>query len=303
MMDNESNTKWKLYRDFVSGHFGSVEFIHDANYFDYQLNLPVQVPNIIGTIDSTPHLVRRTQATVRQDPADFVRVVVPRAGEVLLEQGDKRTSLQPGQFAIYDASRPVTIGARTNYSNTIVSLPRSLVSTSVPNLMNLSGVKLDRNSPTNRVFFSLIFELERVGPELGSQELKSFIPGVASALGVVLATATNQLDNSTILLTHLMKKIEDRIRDPDLRLEDVAAAEGISTRSIGRAFQQVGKTPWGWVVEKRLQGVAYDLRATSNASRSLTDIAMSWGFNNMSHFSRAFKNRFGQTPSEWRFQI
>jgi len=35
-------------------------------------------------------------------------------------------------------------------------------------------------------------------------------------------------------------------------------------------------------------------------TRPITDIALSWGFNNLSHFSRVFREHTGMSPSEFR---
>jgi len=37
-----------------------------------------------------------------------------------------------------------------------------------------------------------------------------------------------------------------------------------------------------------------------HAARSITDIALSWGYNDPAHFSRVFRKQSGATPSEWR---
>lgn len=302
-MDKESESRWKLYREFVSDHFGEVDFVNDATHFSSRIDLPVLVPHNFGTVHSTPHLVQTTRAAARRNQSEFVRVVIPRAGEVLLEQGDRRVALEPGRFAIYDAMHPVSIGARKDYSSTMLSLPRALVAQSILNLRDLTAVSLDQSVATSRVFLSLVFELEQVGAELGASGLDSYMSTLASTLAVALGTVSNTVDDNSALLKHLMVKMDARIRDPELRLEDIAMAEGISTRGIRRAFQQAGATPWGWVIEKRLQGVAHDLRVTGFATRSVTDIAFSWGFNNISHFGRAFRKRFGVSPTEWRHAV
>ncbi|MCJ9728672.1 AraC family transcriptional regulator [Bradyrhizobium sp. PRIMUS42] len=32
----------------------------------------------------------------------------------------------------------------------------------------------------------------------------------------------------------------------------------------------------------------------------MTDVALRWGFNDLSHFSRSFRRRFGMSPREYR---
>ena len=43
-----------------------------------------------------------------------------------------------------------------------------------------------------------------------------------------------------------------------------------------------------------------DLRQGAQDSRPITDIALSWGFNNLSYFSRVFREHTGCSPSEYR---
>jgi AraC-like DNA-binding protein len=36
------------------------------------------------------------------------------------------------------------------------------------------------------------------------------------------------------------------------------------------------------------------------AAAHISDIAFAWGFNDLAHFSRIFKQKFGASPREWR---
>lgn len=56
----------------------------------------------------------------------------------------------------------------------------------------------------------------------------------------------------------------------------------------------------GFMREQWLQKCAGELRGLDPTSRSVTDIAFSWGVNSSAHFSRLFSERFGVTPREYR---
>jgi AraC-like DNA-binding protein len=45
-----------------------------------------------------------------------------------------------------------------------------------------------------------------------------------------------------------------------------------------------------------------DLQSSTPKARPITDIAVSWGFGNPSHFSRLFKEHTGASPSDFRNQ-
>ena len=83
----------------------------------------------------------------------------------------------------------------------------------------------------------------------------------------------------------------------DARLEDLAAATGLSPWHLARAVtQKTGLPPHAHLLEHRCRA-ARDLLA---GPRSLADIAVSVGFADQSHLTRVFRARFGLTPGGWR---
>lgn len=73
---------------------------------------------------------------------------------------------------------------------------------------------------------------------------------------------------------------------------------GRSLSTFKREFRQhYGVSPGRWLLEQRLECAARLLSATST---SITDVVYECGFEHPAHFTRAFKLRFGQTPTEYR---
>jgi AraC family transcriptional regulator, exoenzyme S synthesis regulatory protein ExsA len=71
-----------------------------------------------------------------------------------------------------------------------------------------------------------------------------------------------------------------------------------SLSSFKREFRKrYGTSPGKWLLERRLERSASLLQATG---MSVTEIMFECGFEDPSHFSRAFKDRFGQAPSAFR---
>lgn len=86
--------------------------------------------------------------------------------------------------------------------------------------------------------------------------------------------------------------------DTDVRLTTLAAEVGLSPFHFARAFKaSVGLAPHQYVSEMRLETARTLLTATT---RSLTDIALSLGYDSSSHFSNAFRRRFAVSPSRFR---
>jgi AraC-like DNA-binding protein len=55
-----------------------------------------------------------------------------------------------------------------------------------------------------------------------------------------------------------------------------------------------------WVWGRRLQRSREQLADPALAARAVSEIAYAQGFSDCAHFSRRFKARFGQSPSDYR---
>ena len=81
-------------------------------------------------------------------------------------------------------------------------------------------------------------------------------------------------------------------------VEKFAQLTGRSLAGFKRDFQKRFHTsPGKWLLEKRLQ---QSMALLKNRGKSVAETAFESGFENSSHFSRSFKQRFGMSPMEAR---
>jgi AraC-like DNA-binding protein len=84
----------------------------------------------------------------------------------------------------------------------------------------------------------------------------------------------------------------------NLSIEEFARMCHRSISSFKRDFQKhYGISPGRWLLERRLNHSAFLLQSTT---MSVTEIAFDCGFADLSHFSKAFKGQFGQSPVMYR---
>ena len=84
----------------------------------------------------------------------------------------------------------------------------------------------------------------------------------------------------------------------NLSLDDYARLCHRSLSSFKRDFKATFRTtPGKWLLERRLQYAAAMLR---DREQQVGQVALRCGFEDLSHFSRSFKQRFGLTPSAYR---
>lgn len=117
-----------------------------------------------------------------------------------------------------------------------------------------------------------------------------------------LQTATNTVPDSHFAhQLELVKKAEGFVRDCanfDLRLNSLCQATRSHPRTLERAFREVhGVGPKRFTTVRRLSLVRQDLLAPTRERRSVTDIAMHWGFFHLSRFAAEYFALFGESPS------
>jgi AraC family transcriptional regulator len=84
----------------------------------------------------------------------------------------------------------------------------------------------------------------------------------------------------------------------DLRLDALAAEARLSPAHFQRAFTRTaGVSPAAYVARVRLERAAFALRVQRTTALG---VALSVGFSNADTFTRAFRRRFGTTPSAYR---
>ncbi len=82
----------------------------------------------------------------------------------------------------------------------------------------------------------------------------------------------------------------------NLNIEDFALLTGRSRSTFIRDFKKVyGTTPNQWLIEQRLQKANQLLL---NTEVTVTEVALSVGYENISHFITAYKRKYGVTPKQ-----
>jgi AraC-like DNA-binding protein len=88
------------------------------------------------------------------------------------------------------------------------------------------------------------------------------------------------------------------LADPELDIAAVARRQGITPRYIQRLFEREGTTFGEFLRDARLDLARAALQAGS--AGTISTIAFDCGFGDLSHFNKAFRQRFGATPSDIR---
>lgn len=83
---------------------------------------------------------------------------------------------------------------------------------------------------------------------------------------------------------------------------DIAAAAGTSPRALQLAFRRaLDLTPMEYVRDARLTAAHAELLVDGHTS--IGQIALKWGFSNQGRFAAAYRQRYGETPTQTRGRL
>jgi AraC family transcriptional regulator len=104
-------------------------------------------------------------------------------------------------------------------------------------------------------------------------------------------------DNQTLCVENVKRYIRDHLHEP-LDRETLAAVAGFSIPHFHRVFRaQVGESAAAYVRRQRLERAGRKLRM---GAVDITEVALAAGYDSHAAFSKAFKQQFGLSPSEFR---
>ena len=95
-----------------------------------------------------------------------------------------------------------------------------------------------------------------------------------------------------------LSRLSKRTRKTTLGWRDIAAAVGVTPRSVQYMFRRhLGTTPLEYLRRLRLDRAHRDLQAADPSVDTVTAIAGRWGFSHAGRFSIAYKQVYGIKPS------
>lgn len=233
-------------------------------------------------------------------------LVIQHEGGSQLVQGRWETVLGTGDLALSLGSRPRCLNGEGARHQVLRFNMAGLPDIPHETLRSLPAV-LPGRYPATQLMVRMAETLDGAADELAAPLLARFLGSLLDMLATTL-----QAQRETLLpvlprmtryhLERIKEYLGRHLRDPGLSVRDVALALDMSVSHVHRIFAHEGCTVSEWLWSRRLEGCAGELASPAHAHRMVGEIALAWGFNDLSHFSRVFRQRFGMTPKEWRNQ-
>lgn len=106
-------------------------------------------------------------------------------------------------------------------------------------------------------------------------------------------------DNQILALAQSLTYLKQHFRD-NILVSELAKNANYSHRHFTRLFKELyHTTPRNYIISLRLE---YACELIQYSDKSISDIALESGFDNINYFYRIFKNRTGMSPRRWKEQ-
>ncbi|MGW2839403.1 helix-turn-helix domain-containing protein [Streptomyces sp. NPDC001493] len=226
-------------------------------------------------------------------------------GSAAVPRGGTDIFLEPGDIVFCGPGTPAFPRPGDAYRMTVFHVPRRLLAITDTDLRRVLGVPLRCTEGVGALVshsLSVLAESRETHRSRSGERLVANAVEILAAL-VVDAVGTEHPDSpdpGTRMAESIRNHIELHLTDPDLSPRSIARAHHISVRYLHKLFEDEGTTVSRLIRRRRLEACRRELGRSPNRRLTVAAVAHRWGFVSPSHFSRAFRDAYGMSPSEWQ---
>jgi len=259
---------------------------------------------MLAHVHSGPQRVHRTQAEIARSPRALYFVNLQLEGESSLRHGSEEVPMRPGDFALVDVTRAFALEFRGPFRQATIEVPHHILAPRLAAPERAPGLVVRTDEGLGGLVSGYIRTVaamsERADP-LADALADNLVELIAIAFGATAEAAWCARPSVDEARRRAVRAyVERNLGDPSLSPARIARAFGISTRYLHKLFEASDESLMRWVVRRRLERCRDDFVAPAMRDRSIAEIAFGWGFTDLSHFGRAFKAAFGESPREHR---
>ena len=249
--------------------------------------------------------ITRTQRHILPGSKRLYSFLLQARGTGVLAHCGQEAHLTQGDFVLCDSAAPHSFTVADDSMVVMLRVDAPTLRMYLPSPERFCGMHLQREVGLTG---SLSPMIERISGQLERGFTCIYDDRLARNLMEMLAMSYAigfdlQPDTTAVLrgrYAEVVRYIEDHLRDPQLSPAGVAAGLRISPRYLRTIFATSGEKASAYIIRRRLEECARQLRDPGWSGHTLTEIAFSWGFNSAAHFTRTFHEQFGLAPRDYR---
>jgi AraC-like DNA-binding protein len=220
-----------------------------------------------------------------------------------VEQKGREAWVTPDQWSVYDTTDTYAVANPVRVEHLIVMIPKQRLVERGLAIDPLMARRLGGSGGVSRMALETMRSAWRELPTMSD----AAAAGVGDAITqfvhlsmLELAGATTAITQREALRERIKQHVAERLGDPALSVDGLALALNCSRRQLYNAFSEEPDGVAGYILRRRIEACRAALSDRAQERRSITDIALAYGFQSMAHFSRVFRAHLGVPPSDYR---
>jgi AraC-like DNA-binding protein len=290
----------EIYASTILRH--DIEPLHDHPFsFEAMLYAVPEFGLVCGAVSP----IRATRTAAQIDNDDIVLTVSLTGGRVVQQRG-REAAIGSGEAVLTTSADPLVAAVHSHSRIIVLRIPLAMLRPAVNDLDACLVRTITRDTEALRLLTSYAGVVEETSalamPELRGLLVAHFHDLVAMAIGATrdAAEVARGRGVRAARLAAIKAYILENLSRGDLSIDAVASRHGISARYVRMLFDGEGATYSDFVLGNRLTRAHRMLRDPRYVGHTISAMAYECGFGDLSYFNRAFRRRFGTTPSDVR---
>ncbi|MFN8898070.1 MAG: helix-turn-helix domain-containing protein [Pseudomonadota bacterium] len=286
----------RLFQGLKSDQYGDADFSGRAS--------TLRAGDVVLThLEATRHRVMRSSAIARATEVPYLKIVAPWVGCAGVEQKGRETWVTPGQWSIYDTTDSYAVANPESVEHLNVMQPKAQIASRALALDPLMARRLGGSGGISRLALDTMRNAFRELPNMPETAARGVGEAITQLVHLSLLDLAGQASAQSqreALRERIKQHVAQHLADPGLTVDAIARALNVSRRQLYNAFAEEADGVAGYILARRLEACRQALANRHAPQRSITDIALGHGFQNMAHFSRVFRAHLGVAPSDYR---
>ncbi|TIX51431.1 helix-turn-helix domain-containing protein [Alteraurantiacibacter aquimixticola] len=304
-----AETRTSAWNALYSKQMNDVEFTPaSSSDFAARLSLGRLGPIQFARMSSNRTNILRTRRHILPSAPRLYSFLLQARGSSTLSHCGHEAQLTAGDFALCDSSAPHSFTVEDNSMVIMLRTDAATLKKHLPTPEKFCGLHL-RNDVGLTGTMSTTVERLNGQLETGFTSIydERFARNLLEMLSMAYALGFETDPEVSAVLggrhAEVVRYIEDHLRDPQLSPALIAKGLRISPRYLRTIFASTGEKVSAYIIRRRLEECAGQIRDPRWAGHTLTEIAFAWGFNSAAHFTRTFHEQYGMPPREYRRQM
>lgn len=222
------------------------------------------------------------------------------SGSAVVEQAGRRNVVRPGDAWWFRTGADYVLTFESDVEIIGVGTSPQRIPTMGASVTGIA----DGDDPTLAALFTAVGGLaqgvDAAPPHLQSRILDHLLDIVETISRRAVMEGIDSYGRGPAIFAEALDRIDDSLGEPGLSPRSIASALHVSVRTLHAAFAPAGVSVSETIRTKRLERCRQDLADPALDSWRVSDIGSRWGFVSHSHFTAAFREVYGATPSAFR---